>query len=82
MGPSLLVSAASPLARLQPAMPTPYRNGCGSKEKKESSAKDAAVAEEIPCSKRTASARTVHEGATPAVAAALIPRQRKRAVLH
>ncbi|KAJ4993323.1 hypothetical protein SVAN01_01298 [Stagonosporopsis vannaccii] len=52
MGASLLVSAASLLARLQPAMPTPCRNGCGSKEKEELARADSRAAHPGPLTRR------------------------------
>ncbi len=51
---SLLVSAASLLARLQTAMFTPCRNGCGSREKEggqTQNLRQELLAERIPCSR-------------------------------
>jgi hypothetical protein len=65
MGESLLMSAASLLVRMQPAMPTPYRNGYGSSEKEREqmqNTRQILLAEGLPYSKRRASATPVHEG--------------------
>ncbi|KAH6625304.1 hypothetical protein C7974DRAFT_455284 [Boeremia exigua] len=52
IGESLLVSAASLLARMQPTMPTPGRNGVGSREKERLARADSRAAYPCPLTRR------------------------------